>query len=140
MSKPVIPLAVLCLLGAVRFAMPQERTESVPGAVHIALTPGNARAGENMRAPGVTGRSDHQQATPLWRVGAAALDNSTPGSASSHKAKAVVIGGIVGFGVGAALGVTLGAEACLNEPRWHSAVKGGVSIAAIGAVAGWLRK
>jgi hypothetical protein len=52
----------------------------------------------------------------------------------------IVIGGIAGFGIGAVLGTTVGAEACLHEPRWHCAVKVGVPLAAIGVFIGWLHK
>jgi hypothetical protein len=50
------------------------------------------------------------------------------------------VGGLLGLGIGAALGTTVGAEACLHEPGWHCAVKVGVPMAAIGAVVGWLAK
>jgi hypothetical protein len=52
----------------------------------------------------------------------------------------ILTGGLIGFGVGAVLGTTVGAEACLHEPRWHCAVKVGVPVAAIGALIGWLHK
>ena len=52
----------------------------------------------------------------------------------------ILVGGVVGFGIGAVLGATVGAEACLNEPRWHCAAKVGVPIAAIGALLGWLAR
>ncbi len=78
--------------------------------------------------------------TPLWSVGTAAFASSTTGSAARHGGKATLIGGVIGFGIGAALGVTLGAESCLNEARWHCAVKAGASIGAIGAVVGWLHR
>ena len=48
-------------------------------------------------------------------------------------------GALIGFGVGAALGMTVGQEACLNEPRWHCA-KVGIPFAAIGALVAWLHK
>jgi hypothetical protein len=61
-----------------------------------------------------------------------------PGVASSRNS--IVIGGLAGLGIGAALGTTVGAEACLHEPRWHCAVKVGVPFAAIGVLIGWLHK
>ena len=51
----------------------------------------------------------------------------------------VATGAAIGFGIGAVLGMTVGQEACLNEPRWHCA-KVGAPFAIIGAVIGWLRK
>jgi hypothetical protein len=48
-------------------------------------------------------------------------------------------GALIGFGAGAALGMTIGQEACLNEPRWHCA-KVGVPFAAVGAVIAWLHR
>jgi hypothetical protein len=47
-------------------------------------------------------------------------------------------GAIIGFPIGAVAGVTIGAEACLREPQWHCAVKGGLVYSAIGALIGWL--
>jgi hypothetical protein len=48
-------------------------------------------------------------------------------------------GALVGFGIGAALGMTVGQEACLHEPRWHC-TKVGLPFAAIGAAIAWLHK
>jgi len=58
----------------------------------------------------------------------------------STKRNSIAIGGLAGFGIGAVLGTTVGAEACLHEPRWHCAVKVGVPLAAIGVFIGWLHK
>jgi hypothetical protein len=62
----------------------------------------------------------------------------SPGVALSRDS--ILMGGLIGFGTGAVLGTTVGAEACLHDPRWHSAVKVGVPLAAIGALIGWLHK
>jgi hypothetical protein len=48
-------------------------------------------------------------------------------------------GALIGFGIGAVLGMTVGQEACLNEPRWHCA-RVGISGAMIGAAVAWLHK
>ena len=48
-------------------------------------------------------------------------------------------GALIGFGAGAALGMTVGQEACLKEPRWHCA-KVGVPFAAVGALIAWLHR
>ena len=81
-----------------------------------------------------------QNATRFWVAGErselrAALNPSVAPSRNS-----IVIGGLAGFGIGAVLGTTVGAEACLHEPRWHCAVKVGVPLAAIGVFIGWLHK
>jgi hypothetical protein len=81
-----------------------------------------------------------QNATRFWGASErpalrAALNRGVAPSRDS-----MVIGGLVGFGVGAVLGTTVGAEACLHEPRWHCMVKVGVPIATIGVLIGWLHK
>jgi hypothetical protein len=48
-------------------------------------------------------------------------------------------GALIGFGIGATLGMTVGQEACLNQPRWHCA-KVGLPFAVIGAAIAWLHK
>jgi ABC-type nitrate/sulfonate/bicarbonate transport system permease component len=48
-------------------------------------------------------------------------------------------GALIGFGIGAALGMTVGQEACLNQPRWNCA-KVGTPFAVIGAAIAWLHK
>ena len=84
--------------------------------------------------------SDVQNATLFWVAGErpelrAALSPSVAPSRDS-----ILMGGLIGFGIGAVLGTTVGAEACLHEPRWHCAVKVGMPIAAIEALIGWLHK
>ena len=49
-------------------------------------------------------------------------------------------GALIGFGIGAALGATVGQEACLHSPRWHCAVGAGTMFAAIGAGIAWLHR
>ena len=49
-------------------------------------------------------------------------------------------GALIGFGVGAVLGSTVGQEACLHSPRWHCAVWAGTMFAAIGAAIAWFHK
>jgi hypothetical protein len=61
----------------------------------------------------------------------------TPNSARTWSS--VGKGALIGFGIGAALGMTVGQEACLNQPRWHCA-KVGVPFAVIGAAIAWLHK
>ena len=51
----------------------------------------------------------------------------------------VMKGALIGFGIGALLGTTVGQEACLHSPRWHCAVGAGTMLGAIGAVIVWLR-
>jgi hypothetical protein len=48
-------------------------------------------------------------------------------------------GALIGFGIGSALGMTVGQEACLGQPRWHCA-KVGVPVAVIGAAIAWFHK
>jgi hypothetical protein len=92
----------------------------VHGATHIWCDPQNAMP--------VLSPSERSASGPTFRSTAASSRNS------------ILVGGLVGFGIGAALGTTVGAEACLDEPRWHCAVKMGVPTAALGALFGWLHK
>jgi len=62
---------------------------------------------------------------------------SRPRMAPSRRS--TLTGGLIGFGIGGVLGMTVGQEACLGEPRWHC-LKVGVSFAAIGALIGWLHR
>jgi len=49
-------------------------------------------------------------------------------------------GALIGFGVGALFGVTVGSEACLNRAHWHCAVEGGTSYALLGAIIDFAHK
>jgi hypothetical protein len=46
----------------------------------------------------------------------------------------------IGLGVGAILGVSIGAEACLNAPKWQCAAKGGLTMGALGALIDFARR
>ena len=59
--------------------------------------------------------------------------------ASARTWRRTGMGALIGLGAGAALGMTVGQEACLNEPRWHCA-KVGIPFAAIGALVAWLHE
>jgi len=90
------------------------------------------------------GAHDDDAVAPAAKVAGAPrfrTQNANVATAAAPHAKRnrILAGAAVGFGIGAVLGVSIGAEACLNEPRWHCAVKGGVTIGALGAFIGWLR-
>ena len=53
--------------------------------------------------------------------------------------RAIAKGAVIGFGVGALLGSTVGQEACLHSPRWHCAVAAGTAFGVIGAAVAWWR-
>jgi hypothetical protein len=58
--------------------------------------------------------------------------------AVSHSRSGAIKGAIIGFPIGVFAGVTWGAEACLGQPKWHCAVRGGLTYSALGALIGWL--
>jgi hypothetical protein len=49
-------------------------------------------------------------------------------------------GALIGWGVGALLGSTVGAEACLHRAQWHCVVEGGVTYALFGIVIDFAHK
>jgi hypothetical protein len=49
-------------------------------------------------------------------------------------------GALIGWGVGALLGATVGAEACLHRSEWHCVVEGGMGYALIGVVIDFAHK
>jgi hypothetical protein len=67
--------------------------------------------------------------------GKLAATTFSPRAALSRRS--ILTGGLIGFGIGGALGMTVGQEACLHEARWHC-LKVGMPFAAIGALIGWL--
>ena len=97
---------------ALSFAL---RAQTIQGPVAKAITPEAVRLAEE--------RSVRQQLSPNF-----AKTSSRVGE-----------GALVGFGIGALLGATVGQEACLHSPRWRCAVGTGTMFGAIGAVIAWLR-
>jgi hypothetical protein len=57
----------------------------------------------------------------------------------SQSRSGAIKGAVIGFPIGVLAGLTIGAESCLGKPKWHCAVKGGVTIAGVGALIGLLR-
>jgi hypothetical protein len=49
-------------------------------------------------------------------------------------------GALIGWGVGALIGLTIGAEGCLHRSEWHCVVEGGMSYALIGVVIDFAHK
>jgi hypothetical protein len=49
-------------------------------------------------------------------------------------------GALIGWGVGALLGTTVGAEACLHRSKWHCVAEGGMSYALFGVVIDFVHK
>jgi hypothetical protein len=49
-------------------------------------------------------------------------------------------GALIGFGVGALLGTTVGAEACLHRSEWHCVAEGGLTYALFGAFIDFVHK
>ena len=95
------------------------------------------------------GKADRAEQIPLfgrpdcdlfWVAGERPERLAAPSPKVAPSRDSILIGGLIGFSIGAVLGTTVGAEACLHEPRWHCAVKVGVPIGAIGALIGWLHK
>ena len=84
--------------------------------------------------------ADPENSMPFWRTSERSASGPAFRSTTTPSRNSMLVGGLVGFGIGAALGTTVGAEACLHEPRWHCAVKVGVPLAAIGVFIGWLHK
>ena len=82
---------------------------------------------------------DVQNATSFWVGGGRPGLGTTLSPPVALSRRSIVTGGLIGFGVGGVLGMTVGQEACLHEPRWHC-LKVGVPFAAIGALIGWLHK
>jgi hypothetical protein len=95
---------------------------------------GKAAGAEQIRC------SDVQNATLFWVAGERPELRAAFSPSVAPSRDSILMGGLIGFGSGAVLGTTVGAEACLHEPRWRCAVKVGVPIAAIGALIGWLHK
>ena len=58
-------------------------------------------------------------------------------AAPPSKRRRILTGALIGFGVGAALGLTVGQESCLNQSKWVCAANGGGVGAGIGALIGW---
>jgi hypothetical protein len=83
--------------------------------------------------------SDVQKATSFWVAGERPGLGTTFSSRVALSRRSILTGGLIGFGIGGALGMTVGQEACLHEPRWHC-LKVGLPFAAIGALIGWLHK
>ena len=118
--KFALSLALVTYLMSSAFPVAaQEKTEAV-GSFTI-------RADANVIIPDAIGRA----AEPLGQPRSPNVARSGGGVAK---------GALIGFGIGAVLGATVGQEACLHSPRWHCAVGGGAMFAAIGAGIAWLRK
>jgi hypothetical protein len=49
-------------------------------------------------------------------------------------------GALIGWGVGALLGATVGAEACLHRAQWHCVAEGGLTYALFGVVIDFAHK
>ena len=81
-----------------------------------------------------------QIATRFWVAGERSERRAALNTSVAPSRNSMVIDGLAGLGIGAVLGTTVGAEACLHEPRWHCAVKVGVPLAAIGVFIGWPHK
>jgi hypothetical protein len=81
-----------------------------------------------------------ENSMPFWKTSERSASGPAFRSTTTPSRNSMLVGGLVGFGIGAALGTTVGAEACLQEPRWHCAFKVAVPIAALGALVGWLHK
>jgi hypothetical protein len=56
----------------------------------------------------------------------------SPHAAASHSKRKMITGALVGFGVGAILGTTIGKEACQDGSKWQCVALGGGMGAAIG--------
>jgi hypothetical protein len=89
--------------------------------------------------------------TPLWQSGGPTYLGN-PGSAKSMRFKitpqrtpvlqsksGVIKGAIIGGGIGAVLGPTIGAESCPENKKYQCVLKGGITLGAVGALIGWLK-
>jgi hypothetical protein len=122
----VLSLGLIAGLMISTSAVAAEERGEPPASVHIPVVTPQVAIGEAI-------------ATEALRFNAERLPRRLPSPQLDRTWRHVGTGALIGFGAGAVLGMTVGQEACLNEPRWHCA-KVGLPFAAIGAVVAWLRR
>ena len=93
----------------------------------------------------VTPPSGVEVAGPLTRISPFLLEidghqfKPEPGLEIERRGDSVMNGMLLGLGIGAIAGATIGAEACLHKPLWHCGVAASVTYGAVGALIDWLR-
>ena len=93
----------------------------------------------------VTPPSGVEVAGPLTRISPFLLEidghqfKPEPGLEIERRGDSVMNGMLLGLGIGAIAGVTIGAESCLHRPLWHCGVGASITYGAIGALIDWLR-
>lgn len=66
--------------------------------------------------------------------------NPVPGLRIERPGDPIWDGTAIGFGFGALIGITVGAEGCLHQAEWHCVVAGGVTYGLLGAVIDFAHK
>ena len=124
--KPLLSLTVIAFLTISTIPLAAQETTSM-------LSPANVGR-STVPGPIATAIASHAA-----RLDAAGTPRSPRSPHLARTWSGVGTGALIGFGAGAVLGMTIGQEACLNEPRWHCA-KVGIPFAAVGALVAWLHK
>ena len=112
------------------------RLRSMLTMVLVAAVLAGVPAGAEERTVQPIARSIHAHAARL----AGQPGSRVPATNAARTGRSVAKGAVIGFGVGAVLASTIGQEACLDSPRWHCAVGGGVLFGLIGGAIAWLMK